>query len=98
MTGKASGCKISAETMESSQDQSREGQGVPCSRDAGGPRLTHPINGQGLPRQGRAWLKKKVQEIRIGTLNVGTTTGRSREVADVMERRKVDILCVQETL
>ena len=25
-------------------------------------------------------------------------TGRSREVADVMERRKVDILCVQETL
>ena len=25
-------------------------------------------------------------------------TGRSREVADVMERRKIDILCVQETL
>lgn len=25
-------------------------------------------------------------------------TGRSREVADVMERRRIDILCVQETL
>ena len=52
---------------------------------------------QGLPRQGRARLKKKVQELRIGTLNVGSMTGRSREVADVMERRRVDILCVQET-
>ena len=74
-----------------------EGQGVPHSRDARRPRLTSPINGQGLPRQGRARLKKQVQEIRIGSLNVGSMTGRSREVVDVMERRKVDILCVQET-
>ena len=87
-----------AETMNSSHEQLHvEGQGVPCSRDARGPRLTPPINGQGLPRQGRARLKKKVQAVRIGTLNVGSMTGRSREVADVMERRKVDILCVQET-
>ncbi|KAK3538624.1 hypothetical protein QTP86_008836 [Hemibagrus guttatus] len=35
--------------------------------------------------------------LRIGTLNVGTMTGKGRELADVMERRKVDILCVQET-
>ncbi|KAK3549709.1 hypothetical protein QTP86_007157 [Hemibagrus guttatus] len=34
---------------------------------------------------------------RIGTLNVGTMTGKGRELADMMERRKVDILCVQET-
>ncbi|KAK3574478.1 hypothetical protein QTP86_008076 [Hemibagrus guttatus] len=33
----------------------------------------------------------------MGTLNVGTMTGKGRELADVMERRKVDILCVQET-
>ena len=71
-----------------------EGQGVPHSRDAWRPRLTSPINGQGLPRQGRARLKKQVQEIRIGTLNVGSMTGRSREVVDVMERRKVDIFYV----
>ena len=35
--------------------------------------------------------------LRVGTLNVGTMTGKGREVADMMERRKLDILCVQET-
>ncbi|MCJ8747893.1 hypothetical protein PDJAM_G00158690 [Pangasius djambal] len=35
--------------------------------------------------------------LRIGTLNVGTMTGKGRELADMMERRKVAILCVQET-
>ncbi|KAK3512251.1 hypothetical protein QTP70_002289 [Hemibagrus guttatus] len=42
--------------------------------------------------------------LRIGTLNVGTMTGKGRELADMIERRiwiiriwKVDILCVQET-
>ncbi|KAK3542975.1 hypothetical protein QTP70_008094, partial [Hemibagrus guttatus] len=35
--------------------------------------------------------------LRIGTLNVGTMTGKGRELAEMMERRKVDILCVQET-
>ncbi|KAK3574646.1 hypothetical protein QTP86_011559 [Hemibagrus guttatus] len=35
--------------------------------------------------------------LRIGTLNVGTMTGKGRELSDMMERRKVDILCVQET-
>ena len=36
-------------------------------------------------------------ELKVGTLNVGTITGKGRELADMMERRKVDILCVQET-
>ncbi|KAI5089887.1 hypothetical protein C0J45_20022 [Silurus meridionalis] len=36
-------------------------------------------------------------EVRVGTLNVGTMTGKGREIADMMERRKVDMLCVQET-
>ena len=35
-------------------------------------------------------------EVRVGTLNVVTMTGKGRELADMMERRKVDILCVQE--
>ncbi|XP_064078508.1 uncharacterized protein LOC135195936 [Macrobrachium nipponense] len=29
--------------------------------------------------------------------NVGTLTGKLREVVDVMERRRIDFLCVQET-
>ena len=33
----------------------------------------------------------------MGTLNIGTMTGRGRELADMMERRNVDILCPQET-
>ncbi|KAK3525604.1 hypothetical protein QTP70_000427 [Hemibagrus guttatus] len=41
--------------------------------------------------------KGKSVVLRIGTLNVGTMTGKGRELADMMERRKVDILCVQET-
>ncbi|KAF7711286.1 hypothetical protein HF521_000297 [Silurus meridionalis] len=36
-------------------------------------------------------------EVQVGTLNVGTMTGKGREVADMMERKKVDMLCVQET-
>ena len=56
----------------------------------------------------RIWLKKIAQRLErkekntsrdftIGILNVGTMTGKGREVADVMERRKIYVLCVQET-
>ncbi|MDJ0933710.1 MAG: endonuclease/exonuclease/phosphatase family protein [Breoghania sp.] len=41
--------------------------------------------------------KGKSLEVRVGTLNVGTMTGKGRELADAMNRRKLDILCVQET-
>ncbi|VDO94583.1 unnamed protein product [Heligmosomoides polygyrus] len=33
----------------------------------------------------------------MGTLNVGTLTGRSREVTDLMKRRRIQVLCLQET-
>ena len=33
----------------------------------------------------------------MGTLNIGTMTGRGRELTDMLERRNVDILCLQET-
>ncbi|KAK3516306.1 hypothetical protein QTP70_009434 [Hemibagrus guttatus] len=49
------------------------------------------VHGQREKRKGKS------VGLRIGTLNVGTMTGKGRELADVMERRKVDILCVQET-
>ena len=41
--------------------------------------------------------KRKVRSVslKFGTLNLGTITGKSRELADMMER-KVDILCVLE--
>lgn len=34
--------------------------------------------------------------VKVGTLNFGTLSGRVREQANVMERRKKDIFCVQE--
>ena len=38
--------------------------------------------------------KAKSVEVRAATLNVGSMTGKGRELVDMMERRKVDILCV----
>ena len=35
--------------------------------------------------------------MKVGTLNVGTMTGKGGELADMMMKRKVDIRCVQET-
>lgn len=55
-------------------------------------------NGLGVPQEPRLGLKKLVAEkIRIGSWNVGSLSGRSREIVEVLRRRKVNILCVQET-
>ncbi|ESO02866.1 hypothetical protein HELRODRAFT_174302 [Helobdella robusta] len=35
--------------------------------------------------------------LRLGTLNVGSLTGRSMEIAEMLERRRIDICCLQET-
>ena len=58
-------------------------------------------------RGGKQWRKRKERneerkkakkiKLRIATLNVETMTSKGREVVDLMERRGVDILCVQET-
>ncbi|XP_068241086.1 craniofacial development protein 2-like [Palaemon carinicauda] len=44
-------------------------------------------------------VQRKISEerMRVATLNVGTMTGKGREVVDLMERRKIGMLCVQET-
>ena len=85
--------------MDSSQDENTEdGQGVPRSRDAQrSPTSTETR--RGLPHQyGRMRLKKRVHTLSlIATLNIGSMTGRGREVADLRERRKNNILCVQDT-
>ena len=52
--------------------------------------------GRQVKRQREVW-KRKRSLIRMGTLNIGTMTGRGRELADLMERRNLDILCLQET-
>jgi exonuclease III len=57
-------------------------------------------NKQGFPHFfGWVRVKKLVQDtrIRLGTWNIGTLTGKSMELVDVMLRRKINILCLQET-
>ena len=49
--------------------------------------------GRRVKRQREVW-KGRRSLIRVGTLNIGTMTRRGRELADMMERRNVDILCL----
>ena len=52
--------------------------------------------GRRIKKQREAW-KGRCSLIRVDTLNIRTITGSGRELADMMERRNVDILCIQET-
>ncbi|XP_063609960.1 craniofacial development protein 2-like [Penaeus indicus] len=63
-----------------------------------GPQTHRPnsVDMRGLPHQERVQPKKLVQNLRIGTLNVGTMTGKSRDMVNLMMERKLDVLCVQE--
>ena len=63
------------------------------------PQIHRPnsVDRQGLPHQERVWPKTQAQRLRVGTLNVGTMTGRGRAIADMMKDRKLDVLCIQET-
>ena len=49
-----------------------------------------------VKKQREVW-KGRRSLIRVGTLNIGTMTGRGRELEDMMEQRNVDILCLQKT-
>ena len=56
------------------------------------------VTGRGLLHHERVQLKKSAQNgFRVGQLNIGSMTGRGRELADLMRKRKIDVLCVQET-
>ena len=48
--------------------------------------------------RGRKRIKGKGEVKSVGTLNVGMMTGGGRELADMMQSRKVDVLCVQESV
>ena len=68
-----------------------------CMTDNGDkdPRPSSATNGQGLPSGGRGRLKKLVRErgrrmrkVKIATLNVGSMTGRSGEIAQLMRKKE----------
>lgn len=50
-----------------------------------------------LVQNRKASISDRVRRLRIGSWNIGSLTTRSLEIVDTMRRRKVDILCVQET-
>ena len=52
--------------------------------------------GRRVKRQRELWKGRRTP-VRVNTLNIGTMTGKERELADIMEQRTVDILCLQET-
>ena len=52
--------------------------------------------GRRVKKQRKVW-KGRRSLIRVGTLNIGTMTGRGRKLAYMMEQRNVNILCLQET-
>ncbi|XP_046972373.1 craniofacial development protein 2-like [Vanessa cardui] len=60
-------------------------------------------NGQGLSHQnGRVRRKKRARsvrevQLRYASWNVGTMSGRGRELADVFKRRRINAACLQET-
>ncbi|ESO12154.1 hypothetical protein HELRODRAFT_158619 [Helobdella robusta] len=65
------------------------------------------LSGQGVPRiPGKYAIAegccRKIQNgpsmvLRLGTLNVGSLTGRGMEIAEMLVRRRIDICCLQET-
>ena len=67
----------------------RSTQGLPCQGRARPRKLVHKSVSQGK--------RTTVMPLRFCTLNVGTLTGRHREVAAMLSRRKVDVCCLQET-
>jgi exonuclease III len=52
-----------------------------------------------LEEEGPQQVRKLVEptRIRVGSWNVGSLTGKLRELVDAASRRRISILCVQET-
>ena len=89
--------------LESMSDDNRA-RAYPVS-DALQQPLVPVINRQRVPQNPRLRLKKQVGNkawkkrgrLRLGNWNVGSLTGKGRELVEVMQRRNIDILCIQET-
>ena len=52
-------------------------------------------NGRGPERASSR--QRPLYEVRVGSLNVGTMEGKALEVVEMMKRRKMEVLLVQET-
>ena len=48
------------------------------------------------PGRASTW-QRSLCEVRMGSLNVGTMEEKALEVVEMMKRRKMEVLCVQET-
>ena len=67
-------------------------------RDGQQSRLTAVGKRQGLSHRLRMWPKKRANtRLRILSVNVGTMKGKSRELADMLDKRRLYIACVQDT-
>jgi len=73
-----------------SQDRARVFSGNDTHRCLGG-----VSDGQGIARAYPA-SDDTYTMMRTATWNVGSFTGKSREVVEVMQRRKINALCIQE--
>ncbi|ESO05327.1 hypothetical protein HELRODRAFT_171698 [Helobdella robusta] len=80
---------------------------MPSQTKTTAPSPQQALSGQGVPRIPRKYAMaegccRKIQNgpstvHRLGTLNVGSLTGRSMEIAEMLEHRRIDICCLQET-
>jgi len=62
------------------------------------PALLPTVPGGDAVRQQAPYGKKETkQNVRVGTWNVGSMTGKLGEIVKVLHRRRVDVCCVQET-
>ncbi|XP_026746110.1 uncharacterized protein LOC113507456 [Trichoplusia ni] len=88
--------------MDRINDLSDRARAYP-SGDAQGQHPALVRSGQGLSHQnGRVRRKKRAQSVReirlrCASWNIGTMTGRGRELADVLKRRRINVACLQET-
>ena len=58
------------------------------------------LSGASLARSEKSATGRRVclgVKLRIGTVNVGSMSRRDGEVVDMLERRNIDICCLQET-
>ena len=42
-------------------------------------------------------MRRCKQSLRIVSVNIGTMTGKSRELADLMKTRRIEVMCLQDT-
>ena len=55
------------------------------------------INNQIIDRVEHTMFLGVILDSHLTSLNIGTMTGKSRELADLMKTRRIDVMCLQET-